>query len=508
MSGASSSEAAIVDGRPAAPGSRQGSPGAARTAIDWDRGMIGRGAWPTRIRPTSRRSSVRTWHDGSSLTDEYCEAARDHGRLPAPDVLETILSTCYQASLLREEERPVRFRLIVANAASFPAPAGPPQGRHRRLDLRRSRDDLGKSRRHERSMLTGCSPPRRGASPGLTQPYELRHRGIVRPKRPPRGPPTGLAASRACAWGAGRDMNWLFQLHDTHVVAHAIGVLALVCGAGMALGSVKVRGIGLGTAGVLFAGIVAGHFGKPVDHATLDFVKEFGLILFVFTIGLQLGPGFFAALRRRGPAERAGGGRRARSARASQSRSGGSSRMDPAGVLGMLAGATTNTPSLGAAQQTLGTLPGVSPTGWRCRRLPTPSRIPRASPASSGALLVLKRCSASTPAEAEALAAEQRQAPSRWSTVRSSSRTRTSRAWPSRSIPARVETGVVVSRHRPAGETDVRVATGDTLLRLGDSILAVGTPGHAGQVSAASSAGAATRTCIRRRARWPSGGSS
>src|SRR5512134_2790535 len=95
-------------------------------------------------------------------------------------------------------------------------------------------------------------------------------------------------------------MSWLFQLHATQVVAHAIGILALVCAAGMALGSVKIRGIGLGTAGVLFAGILVGHLGRPVDHATLDFVKEFGLILFVFTIGLQLGPGFFAALRREG----------------------------------------------------------------------------------------------------------------------------------------------------------------------------------------------------------------
>jgi hypothetical protein len=76
---------------------------------------------------------LRTWHDRSSLTDEYCEAAPDPGGLPAPYVLETILSTCYQASLLREEERPVRFRLIVANAASFPAPGGPPQGLHRLL---------------------------------------------------------------------------------------------------------------------------------------------------------------------------------------------------------------------------------------------------------------------------------------------------------------------------------------------------------------------------------------
>ena len=90
-------------------------------------------------------------------------------------------------------------------------------------------------------------------------------------------------------------MNWLFQNTAANPVAHAIGIFALVCVVGMALGSLKVRGIGLGTAGVLFAGILAGHFGKPVDHTILDFVKEFGLVLFVFTIGLQLGPGFFAA---------------------------------------------------------------------------------------------------------------------------------------------------------------------------------------------------------------------
>src|SRR6516225_2231151 len=95
-------------------------------------------------------------------------------------------------------------------------------------------------------------------------------------------------------------MNWLFQMHTAQPVAHAIGVLALVCVAGMAVGSIRVRGVGLGTAGVLFAGILVGYFGKAVDHATLDFVKEFGLILFVFTIGLQLGPGFLDALRRDG----------------------------------------------------------------------------------------------------------------------------------------------------------------------------------------------------------------
>ena len=95
-------------------------------------------------------------------------------------------------------------------------------------------------------------------------------------------------------------MRWVSQLHATQPVAQAIGILALVCVAGMALGSIRVRGIGLGTVGVLFAGIITGYFSKPVNHATLDFVKEFGLILFVFTIGLQLGPRFFSALRRQG----------------------------------------------------------------------------------------------------------------------------------------------------------------------------------------------------------------
>src|SRR5580765_1059904 len=92
----------------------------------------------------------------------------------------------------------------------------------------------------------------------------------------------------------------ILQLVTKQPVAHAILVLASVAVVGLAAGSVKVRGIALGTAGVLFAGILFGHFGEKIDHAILDFVKEFGLVLFVFTIGLQLGPGFIAALRQQG----------------------------------------------------------------------------------------------------------------------------------------------------------------------------------------------------------------
>lgn len=89
-------------------------------------------------------------------------------------------------------------------------------------------------------------------------------------------------------------MNWLNHLGATQPVAHALLILCLVAVTGLALGGVRWRGVKLGTAGVLFAGIVFGHFGQEIEHRILEFVREFGLVLFVFTIGLQLGPGFFA----------------------------------------------------------------------------------------------------------------------------------------------------------------------------------------------------------------------
>jgi len=143
-------------------------------------------------------------------------------------------------------------------------------------------------------------------------------------------------------------MNWLFQLNSTQPVAHAVGILALVCMAGMALGSVKVRSVGLGTAGVLFAGIVTGHFGKPVDKGTLDFVKEFGLVLFVFTIGLQIGPGFFAALREQGLKQNALAAAIVILGAACAPLIGWLAGFDMAAVLGVFSGASVNMPSLGS----------------------------------------------------------------------------------------------------------------------------------------------------------------
>jgi AspT/YidE/YbjL antiporter-like protein len=203
-------------------------------------------------------------------------------------------------------------------------------------------------------------------------------------------------------------MNWLFQLHLTQPVAQSIGILALVCVAGMALGSLRIRGIGLGTVGVLFAGIVTGYFSKPVDHATLAFVKEFGLILFVFTIGLQLGPRFFSALRRQGLRLNALAMATIVIGSGLAVTLGWMLGLDPASVLGILSGATTNTPSLGAGQQALATLPGISDERQALPALAYAVTYPVAIAGMIGTLVGLKNVlRADPPTDAEPLAAEQ-----------------------------------------------------------------------------------------------------
>lgn len=185
-------------------------------------------------------------------------------------------------------------------------------------------------------------------------------------------------------------MNWVFHLHDAQPVAHAIGVLSLVCCAGMALGSLKVRGFGLGTAGVLFAGIVGGHLGKPVNQPTLDFVREFGLVLFVFAIGLQLGPGFFAALRRQGLQLNALAAATVLLGAVGAPLAGRLGGFDPAVVPGLFAGASVNMPSLGAATQTLGARPGLAPDRLALPALSCAVTFPTAIVASLGVLLLLR----------------------------------------------------------------------------------------------------------------------
>lgn len=96
-------------------------------------------------------------------------------------------------------------------------------------------------------------------------------------------------------------MDWLINLFtNTESVAHIAILYAIVIAVGVLLGKIKVGGISLGVTFVLFAGIVAGHIGQTAPLNILTFLQDFGLILFVFMIGLQVGPGFFASFRKGG----------------------------------------------------------------------------------------------------------------------------------------------------------------------------------------------------------------
>jgi len=144
-------------------------------------------------------------------------------------------------------------------------------------------------------------------------------------------------------------MDWLINLFSNESVARTVILLAAAGAAGTAFGKLKVRGVGLGVAGVLFAGLVLGHLKLAPHHEVLDFVREFGLILFVYTLGLQIGPGFFASLRARGLMLNAFAASVVLLGTAIAAGLILTGRVPIAAGSGLLSGATTNTPSLAAA---------------------------------------------------------------------------------------------------------------------------------------------------------------
>ena len=96
-------------------------------------------------------------------------------------------------------------------------------------------------------------------------------------------------------------MNWLESLlWDSSSVAHIVCLYAFVISVGVLLGKIKIFGVSLGVTFVLFAGILMGHFGFTGETHILHFIREFGLILFVFCIGLQVGPSFFSSFKKGG----------------------------------------------------------------------------------------------------------------------------------------------------------------------------------------------------------------
>ena len=95
-------------------------------------------------------------------------------------------------------------------------------------------------------------------------------------------------------------MTWLIDLFTKPSVGQQVVAIALTAAVGLMVGKIKVKGISLGGAGALFVGILLGHLGLRVEGNVLHFIQEFGLILFVYTIGMQVGPGFMDSIRRHG----------------------------------------------------------------------------------------------------------------------------------------------------------------------------------------------------------------
>lgn len=151
-------------------------------------------------------------------------------------------------------------------------------------------------------------------------------------------------------------MDWIQNLlFNTTSVAHTVILYAFVIAAGVFLGKIKVFGVSLGVTFVLFVGLLAGHFGFVAEKNILHFVQEFGLILFVYSIGLQVGPSFFSSFKK--------GGMRLNMLAVGIVALNivvmlsiyflNSDKIELPMMVGILSGAVTNTPGLGAAQQTL-----------------------------------------------------------------------------------------------------------------------------------------------------------
>ena len=148
-------------------------------------------------------------------------------------------------------------------------------------------------------------------------------------------------------------MDWLNNLFNIHSSIQTIVVVSLIIAGGLAFGKIKIMGVSLGISFVFFVGILAGHMGFSVDSVVLDYVETFGLSMFVYCLGLHVGPNFFGSLRHEGMQQNVW-----------------SLIIIIAGTLfslllipltginlpnmvGILCGATTNTPALGAATQAL-----------------------------------------------------------------------------------------------------------------------------------------------------------
>lgn len=267
-------------------------------------------------------------------------------------------------------------------------------------------------------------------------------------------------------------MHWLTQLLTEDTAARTVVLLSAAGAAGSALGRIRMGGVSLGVAGVLFAGLFLGYLKLTVDAQVLEFVREFGLIIFVYTLGLEIGPGFFGSLRARGLVLNAFAAAIVLlGALVAVAWILGGHVTLPAGV-GLLAGATTNTPSLAAAQQALEQT-GLPESAAAVQGLAYAVAYPFGI---VGIILtmLLVRVVFRIDVQAEVNDAEAARRPTRPMPATRNFEVRNAnlvgRALGK--VPGLADSRVVVSRFSRGGV--VEVARPDTLLRLGDILHAVG----------------------------------
>ncbi len=148
-------------------------------------------------------------------------------------------------------------------------------------------------------------------------------------------------------------MEWLTSLLTEHSVIQAVIVVSLVSAVGLALGKISMWGVSLGVTFVFFVGILAGHFGLTVDPQMLNYAESFGLIIFVYALGVQVGPGFFSSLGKAGLKLNMLAMLVVLLGIVMTLGFHWSTGVSLPDMVGILSGAVTNTPALGAAQQTL-----------------------------------------------------------------------------------------------------------------------------------------------------------
>ena len=148
-------------------------------------------------------------------------------------------------------------------------------------------------------------------------------------------------------------MDWLNNLFNIHSSIQTIVIISIIIAGGLALGKIKIMGVSLGISFVFFVGILAGHLGFSIDPVTLGYIETFGLSMFVYCLGLHVGPNFFGSLRHEGMQQNVWSLIIIIAGTLFSLLLIPLTGINLSNMVGILCGATTNTPALGAATQAL-----------------------------------------------------------------------------------------------------------------------------------------------------------